>query len=297
MGLEDHDGEKKYSEQEALDGELGYSDTYEMDAAKTTAATMRSRERIRYQGAVAVAITVATAGAAIELSITKLARWKFNTVEILTRHENYITACAILCSLSAVFGLIAGAMVILVAPRAKGSGIPEIKTYLNGIRIRRVISERTLVAKFVGIIFSVAGGLLCGKEGPMVHIGAIVGAIVAQGRGETVGRRTGARPRAEAYKFLNCDLEKTEFVALGCACGVTSAFGSPIGGVLFMIEEALSFWNQRLFFRATFASTVNIVGIVLLLSKLRTRHGHFTKLKFEGMAAFDDFSHSQPPAP
>ncbi len=44
-----------------------------------------------------------------------------------------------------------------------GSGIPQIKCYLNGVKIPGLLSLRALVAKAVGVIFSVAGGLACGK--------------------------------------------------------------------------------------------------------------------------------------
>ena len=44
-----------------------------------------------------------------------------------------------------------------------GSGIPQIKCYLNGVKIPGLLSFRALVAKSVGVVFSVAGGLACGK--------------------------------------------------------------------------------------------------------------------------------------
>ena len=34
---------------------------------------------------------------------------------------------------------------------------------------------RTLVAKLIGVVFSIAAGLIAGKEGPFVHGGGIVG--------------------------------------------------------------------------------------------------------------------------
>jgi hypothetical protein len=46
----------------------------------------------------------------------------------------------------------------VIQPVAAGSGIPEIKCYLNGIKVPNVGRLRTLVSKAIGVLFSVAGG-------------------------------------------------------------------------------------------------------------------------------------------
>lgn len=48
-------------------------------------------------------------------------------------------------------------------PVAAGSGIPQIKCYLNGVKIPHVVRIKTLVCKAVGVIASVVGGLAIGK--------------------------------------------------------------------------------------------------------------------------------------
>ena len=47
---------------------------------------------------------------------------------------------------------------LLSQPVAAGSGIPEIRCYLNGVKVPHVTRIGTLIAKAVGVLFSVAGG-------------------------------------------------------------------------------------------------------------------------------------------
>ena len=71
---------------------------------------------------------------------------------------------------------------VYIEPVSGGSGIPEVKCFLNGIDLPRIVRFKTLVCKVVGVTFSVAAGLPVGKEGPMVHSGSVVAAGISQGR-------------------------------------------------------------------------------------------------------------------
>lgn len=84
-----------------------------------------------------------------------------------------------LLSCNLLFGFVAW-LFVSFEPLAAGSGIPEIKCYLNGLNIPRVVRAKTLLCKAVGIIFSCSSGLPLGKEGPMVHAGAVIAAGVSQ---------------------------------------------------------------------------------------------------------------------
>jgi H+/Cl- antiporter ClcA len=42
-------------------------------------------------------------------------------------------------------------------PAARGSGIPMVKCYLNGIKIPNVVRIKTLIAKMFGVALSVSG--------------------------------------------------------------------------------------------------------------------------------------------
>jgi chloride channel 7 len=52
---------------------------------------------------------------------------------------------------------------LILQPVAAGSGIPQVKCYLNGVKVPRVVRIKTLVVKAVGVITSVVGGLAGGK--------------------------------------------------------------------------------------------------------------------------------------
>ncbi|CAJ1352389.1 unnamed protein product [Effrenium voratum] len=139
---------------------------------------------------------------------------------------------------------IAGILVCFVEVLAAGSGIPEIKCFLNGIHLPKLVTKKTLFAKAAGIVFSVTAGLPCGKEGPMIHSGAIVGAMVAY---LNLERRL--RP-------MNLDVEMRDFVAAGAAAGVSAAFGAPIGAVLFAVEEGASHMTPRILTQLFVSSSV-----------------------------------------
>ena len=83
------------------------------------------------------------------------------------------------CAWALCFVLAACFLTIYVGPGANGSGVAEIMGLLNGINYPLAIGFRTLLVKCVGTLFAVTGGLTIGKEGPLAHIGANVGAISA----------------------------------------------------------------------------------------------------------------------
>ena len=76
-------------------------------------------------------------------------------------------------------------------PRAAGSGIPELKAYLNGVHVPGLLTIRTFLAKSIGVSFAIASGLFAGKEGPFIHVGAAIGGGVSGLGSESITRWEG----------------------------------------------------------------------------------------------------------
>ena len=69
-------------------------------------------------------------------------------------------------------------MTTYYGPAATGSGVAEVIGYLNGVNLPGFLQFNTLFTKVIGVSLAVAGKLCVGKEGPLAHIGAVIGASV-----------------------------------------------------------------------------------------------------------------------
>lgn len=104
----------------------------------------------------------------------------------------------------------------------------------------QVFNIFTVVVKFASCALAVASGLPVGPEGPMIHIGAALGAALSQGHSTTLGFST------KIFRRFRNPKDKRDFVTAGVAVGVATAFNAPIGGLLFAFEEVASFWQHSL---------------------------------------------------
>jgi|MDSY01.2.fsa_nt_gb chloride channel 7 len=144
------------------------------------------------------------------------------------------------------------------APSAVGSGIPEVIAYLNGVKIEEVFSIEVYATKLFGTVLCYSSGLMIGPEGPLVHLGACVGSLLTAGNTRLeIGPFPWDRHRQPRFVFqikslwlsLCNDLDRRDFITMGAAAGFAAAFGAPVGGVLFAIEEAASFMTPNLMWR------------------------------------------------
>jgi len=107
-------------------------------------------------------------------------------------------------------------LVKTIAPEASGSGIQEIEGALDNIR--PLNWKRVLPVKFFASLFSLGSGLLLGREGPTIQIGASIGKMI-----KDILRQPDERANV--------------LVSAGAAAGLASAFNAPLAGIIFVIEE------------------------------------------------------------
>ena len=79
-----------------------------------------------------------------------------------------------------------------------------------------------------------------GPEGPMIHLGSIIGAGLSQFQSKTL------RFQLPFFERFRNPEDRRNFISAGAAAGISSAFGAPVGGLLFAMEEMSSFWSMEL---------------------------------------------------
>lgn len=128
-------------------------------------------------------------------------------------------------------------MVVQFAPTAQGSGIPYVEKILRGNGQPR--HAWVLPVKFLGGWLALSAGLVLGREGPMVQMGAVIG--------EKVGRR-----------FSRLQGGWKSLMAAGAGAGLASAFNAPVGGTIFILEEVFRKITPQTFLLAATAASVSV---------------------------------------
>ena len=131
---------------------------------------------------------------------------------------------------------------------AEGSGIPQTIFALRpeaGVAGDRLLRPRVAVGRMVLAM----AGLLCGgsigREGPTVHVGAII-----------------TRALARFMPHGGTDAQRRTLILAGGAAGVSAAFNTPLAGIVFAIEELSRSFEERA--SGTVLSAVIIAGVVAI---------------------------------
>ncbi|XP_064385075.1 chloride channel protein 2-like [Halichondria panicea] len=144
-------------------------------------------------------------------------------------------------SFSLVFILFSVSVVQAISTHAIGSGIPEMKTILRGIRIPGYLNIKTFISKSIGLTAAVGAGLPIGKEGPFVHLACIIANLMN-------------KIITTVNTVFSNEAHNNELLAAACAVGVSCNFAAPIGGVLFSIEVTSTYFAVRNYWRGFFGA-------------------------------------------
>ncbi|XP_055530682.1 H(+)/Cl(-) exchange transporter 7 isoform X1 [Wyeomyia smithii] len=274
---------KEKSQYESLDYDVCENVLWQAEHRKIEPWFTVRKDFARWIISLQIGVGTALVACGINIVIDQLSRIKYSFLK-QTVDKNIISGDLsipyLYWALTNVVPVMIGAtLVAYVEPVAGGSGIPQVKCYLNGVKIPRIVRIKTLAVKAVGVATSVIGGLAGGKEGPMIHSGAVIAAGLSQGKSTTFRRDF------RIFRYFRDDHEKRDFVVGGAAAGVAAAFGAPIGGILFSLEEAASFWNQSLIWRTFFASVISSFTLNIVLSA----YNGLSSFRYRGLFNLGEF--------
>ncbi|WP_407401555.1 chloride channel protein [Chryseobacterium sp.] len=134
------------------------------------------------------------------------------------------------------------------APNAKGSGIPQVMAAVELAnpkehdKIKSLLSIKILIIKIISSVVLVIGGGAVGREGPTIQI---AGSIF----------RTVNNHLPDWWPKIS----KKNMIMTGAAAGLAAAFNTPLGGIVFAVEE-LSKTHINYFKTALFTAVI-IAGL------------------------------------
>jgi len=144
--------------------------------------------------------------------------------------------------------LVAWWLVMKYGPYARTSGIPQVRAAIEldttnfDKKITQLLSIKILIVKVVSGLFMILGGGAVGKEGPVIQLSGIV------------------------FKKFNDwlpswwpPISKKNMITAGAAAGLAAAFNTPLGGIVFAIEELTK--THFSYFKTALFTAVIIAGL------------------------------------
>jgi len=134
------------------------------------------------------------------------------------------------------------------APYARGSGIPQVAAALeisnpkNEKLVDKLLSIRVIIVKLFSSLIMAMGGGAVGREGPTIQIAASV-----------------FRKVNDVLPAWWPKIAKSNVIVAGAAAGLAAAFNTPLGGIVFAIEELTK--THFSYFKTAIFSSVIIAGL------------------------------------
>ncbi|MEP6948588.1 MAG: chloride channel protein, partial [Ginsengibacter sp.] len=142
--------------------------------------------------------------------------------------------------LTPVCFLVAWWLVAKFAPYAGGSGIPQVMAAIElanpreDRKVTKLLSIKVFIVKIFSSFLMILGGGLVGKEGPTIQLAG------------TVFRKIN-----EWLPSWWPKISRRNMIMTGAAAGLAAAFNTPLGGIVFAVEELskthISYFKTALF--------------------------------------------------
>ncbi|MBS1914651.1 MAG: chloride channel protein [Bacteroidetes bacterium] len=136
--------------------------------------------------------------------------------------------------------LVAWWLVSKYAPYSRGSGIPQVMAAIefanpkNNEKVNKLLSIRIIFIKILSSLVLVTGGGVIGREGPTIQIAGSVFRKINQWLPSWWPK-----------------ISKRNMIMTGAAAGLAAAFNTPLGGIVFAVEELtkthISYFKTALF--------------------------------------------------
>lgn len=139
--------------------------------------------------------------------------------------------------------------ILKFSPEATGSGIPqvmaanEVDYKHHGPLVDRLLSLRVAVVKIISSVLTVSGGGAIGREGPSLQISACIFHFFEK-----------------RIRKLQPNIDSHTWIIAGSAAGLAAAFNTPLGGIVYAIEEMGSLHFHKV--KTSLLSSVIIAGLV-----------------------------------
>ncbi|KAJ0694360.1 putative CBS domain, chloride channel, voltage gated, chloride channel, core [Helianthus annuus] len=243
----------KVSRNESLDYEINENDLFKHDWRTRSQTQVLQYVFVKWLLAFLVGLLTGLITTVINLAIENITGYKLLAVVKYIERQRYMMGFFYMTAVNFVLTLFATLLCVFFAPNAAGPGIPEIKAYLNGVDTPDMYGATTMFVKIFGSIGAVSAGLDLGKEGPLVHIGACIASLLGQGGPDNY------KIKWRWIRYFNNDRDRRDIITCGASSGVCAAFRSPVGGVLFALEEVATWWRSALLWRTFFSTAVVVV--------------------------------------
>jgi H+/Cl- antiporter ClcA len=139
-------------------------------------------------------------------------------------------------------------LVVKFAPYSRGSGIPQVIAAIElakpkqNEKVSKLLSLRIIFIKIISSLVLVTGGGVVGREGPTIQIAGSI------------------------FRKINMwlpkwwpKISKRNMISAGAAAGLAAAFNTPLGGIVFAVEELTK--THISYFKTALFTAVIIAGL------------------------------------